>query len=257
MGGCQVGGIAGTAGDEVAALPGPDWSLAWKGAADLLLGWPLLLVSLPLMGLAMALVRLSSRGPVIYSQARVGRHGRPFTIYKIRTMHHNCERLTGPVWSTANDPRVFPVGRFLRVTHLDELPQLWNVVRGEMSLVGPRPERPEFVRQLEQALPDYRDRLRVRPGVTGLAQLQLAPDTHLDSVRRKLACDLDYLRRMSLWLDVRIILGTCLAVVGVPFAVTRAVLRIPSGPYGDPVAEGGPPAPPAVPDARSEVGARS
>jgi lipopolysaccharide/colanic/teichoic acid biosynthesis glycosyltransferase len=230
MGGCQAGGITAPAPDGVVELPDLDWQVACKTVTDFLLAGLLLLGTLPLMALAMALVMLTSRGPVIYSQTRVGRHGRPFTIFKIRTMYLDCERLTGPVWSTGNDPRVIPVGRFLRSTHLDELPQLWNVLRGDMSLVGPRPERPEFVAQLEKQLPRYRERLRVRPGVTGLAQLQLAPDTHLESVRRKLECDLDYLRRLSPWLDVRILLGTCLSVVGVPFAVTRAILRIPGAP---------------------------
>ena len=113
------------------------------------------------------------RGPVIYSQTRLGQCGRPFTIYKIRTMLPNCEATTGPRWSTADGPRITPVGQFLRRAHLDELPQLWNILRGEMSLVGPRPERPEFVTQLEQAIPCYRERLAVRPGVTGMAQIQL------------------------------------------------------------------------------------
>src|SRR5262245_39164192 len=111
MGGCKVNDVAAAAGGDAAAQPRLDWPLAWKGAVDLVFGWLLLVGTLPLVGLAMALVKLSSRGPVIYTQTRVGRHGRRFTIYKIRTMHHDCERLTGPVWSTENDPRVFPVGR--------------------------------------------------------------------------------------------------------------------------------------------------
>src|SRR5439155_12868491 len=119
--------------------------------------------------LSMLLVKLTSRGPALYTQTRLGRNGRPFTIYKLRTMQHRCESLTGARWSTPGDPRITPVGRFLRKTHLDELPQLWNVLRGDMALVGPRPERPEFVPQLEQAVPHYRDRLLVRPGVSGLA----------------------------------------------------------------------------------------
>ena len=104
---------------------------------------------------------------------RLGKNGRPFRLHKIRTMRHDCEKATGPRWAVPGDPRITPLGRFLRQTHLDELPQLWNVLRGEMSLVGPRPERPEFVPDLEQAIPHYRDRLLVRPGVTGLAQVQL------------------------------------------------------------------------------------
>src|SRR5207253_4196733 len=142
--------------------------------------------------------------PVFYSQIRLGRGGKPFAIYKIRTMTHNCEKVSGAQWSTPGDARITPVGRFLRKTHLDELPQLWNVLRADMSLVGPRPERPEFVPKLEHALPRYRDRLAVRPGVSGLAQVQLPPDTDLASVRRKLAHDLFYVERMSFWLDLRI-----------------------------------------------------
>src|SRR5262249_18717343 len=125
------------------------------------------------------------------------------------------------------DPRVTPVGRALRFSHLDELPQLVNVLRGEMSLVGPRPERPEFLPELERNLPDYRRRLAVRPGITGLAQVLLPPDTDMDSVRRRLAYDLYYVERRSLGLDLALLLGTCLVVVGVPRAVTRSLLRLP------------------------------
>src|SRR5206468_10815773 len=137
----------------------------------------------------MLLVRATSRGPAIFKQVRLGRGGRPYALYKIRSMAHDCERLTGPRWATAKDPRVTPLGRFLRRSHLDELPQLWNVIRGEMSLVGPRPERPEFVARLERQVPGYRERLGILPGITGLAQVQLPPDEDLDHVRRKVACD--------------------------------------------------------------------
>ena len=158
----------------------------WKPAMDRVFAAVLLVPAAPVMLVVMGLVRLTSPGPMIYRQTRLGRGGRPFTMYKIRTMIHDCERLTGARWLTPGDCRVTPIGRFLRATHLDELPQLWNILRGEMSLVGPRPERPEIVPQLERVLPAYRERLRVRPGVTGLAQVQLAPDTDLESVRRKL-----------------------------------------------------------------------
>jgi hypothetical protein len=121
------------------------------------------------------------------------------------------------------------VGRFLRKTHIDELPQLWNVLKGEMSLVGPRPERPEFVPQLEQALPRYCERLLVRPGLSGLAQVQLPPDTDLDSVRRKLAHDLHYVRVMSFWVDMRILISTGLHVLGMPYSWSARVLALPGG----------------------------
>jgi lipopolysaccharide/colanic/teichoic acid biosynthesis glycosyltransferase len=124
----------------------------------------------------------------------------------------------------------------LRSTHIDELPQLFNIMRGEMSLVGPRPERPMIAKQLERAVPAYGQRLSIRPGVTGLAQVQLPPDTDLESVRRKLACDLYYIDRATLWLDVRLIAATALAILRVPLAFTSRVLGIPSSEIGNKVA---------------------
>jgi lipopolysaccharide/colanic/teichoic acid biosynthesis glycosyltransferase len=178
--------------------------------------------------LAALLVKVTSRGPVFYSQVRLGRFGRPYRIYKIRTMLHDCEKGTGAKWSTPKDPRVTPVGRFLRRVHVDELPQLWNVIRGDMSLIGPRPERPEFVAILERAIPHYSERLQVRPGVTGLAQVQLPADTDLESVRRKLAYDLYYVRQVGPWLDLRILLCTVFHVIGVPYRVLRGLCRMPT-----------------------------
>jgi lipopolysaccharide/colanic/teichoic acid biosynthesis glycosyltransferase len=215
--------------DSLTWGPGAAEVPRWKSATDLILASVLLILTAPVIVTAMVLIRLTSRGPSIYSQVRLGRGGRRYTIYKIRTMYHDCERLTGPRWSTPGDPRVTPVGRILRATHIDELPQLWNILRGEMSLVGPRPERPEIVADLETMLPCYRDRLRVRPGVTGLAQVQLAPDTDIESVRRKLACDLYYITRVGPWLDLRLIIGTALGVMGTPPRVTCGLLRIPRG----------------------------
>jgi lipopolysaccharide/colanic/teichoic acid biosynthesis glycosyltransferase len=188
----------------------------------------LLVLAAPLILLAALLTKLTSRGPAFYLQVRLGRGGLPYTIYKIRTMTHQCEKSSGPQWSKAGDPRVTRIGAFLRATHLDELPQLFNVLRGEMSLVGPRPERPEFIPHLERAIPHYRDRLRVRPGVTGLAQVQLPADTDIRSVRRKLTYDLYYIRHMSPWLDARIILCTVLRVLGTPFPILRTLFRMPS-----------------------------
>jgi lipopolysaccharide/colanic/teichoic acid biosynthesis glycosyltransferase len=188
----------------------------------------MLVLAAPFVLIALVLVRLTSRGPAFYSQVRLGLNGRPFRIYKIRTMWHECERATGPRWSVPGDPRVTPVGRLLRATHVDELPQLWNVFRGEMSLVGPRPERPVIAAELERAIPDYAERTNVRPGVTGLAQIQLAPDTDLESVRRKLACDMHYIRSRTLGLDLRLLAGTLAHVLGVPFALTQRLLAIPS-----------------------------
>jgi lipopolysaccharide/colanic/teichoic acid biosynthesis glycosyltransferase len=211
---------------DVLGPPANGYPLA-KVVFEFLLALVLLILTAPLLLLAVILVKLTSHGPALYAQTRLGRHGQPFRLYKVRTMTHNCESLTGPCWSTPGDTRVTPIGRWLRRTHLDELPQLWNVLWGEMSLIGPRPERPEFVPQLEQALARYIDRLRVRPGVTGLAQVQLPPDTNLDSVRIKLAYDLYYIRHMSLVLDGRIYAATFLKMLGVPFALLRDLFLFP------------------------------
>jgi lipopolysaccharide/colanic/teichoic acid biosynthesis glycosyltransferase len=211
-------------------------SMIWRGwysklkvAAEFVIATALLIPAMPLIVLSIALVKLSSPGPAIYAQRRIGQHGRIFVLYKIRTMLHDCERLSGPQWSTNGDSRITPVGRFLRRTHLDELPQLINILRGEMSLIGPRPERPEFVTQLERAIPHYRDRLLIRPGLTGLAQVQLPPDSDLDGVRRKLACDLYYVRWYRPSLDVRIVFATALKDFGCPMKVGCRLCRIPSG----------------------------
>jgi lipopolysaccharide/colanic/teichoic acid biosynthesis glycosyltransferase len=202
----------------------------FKGMLDFGLACLLLLLSLPVILAAALLVKLTSRGPAFYTQKRLGRKGHPFTIYKLRTMVHECERLSGPQWCRSRDPRVLPIGRFLRSSHIDELPQLWNVLRGDMSLIGPRPERPEIIRSLELAIPYYRDRLLVRPGITGLAQVQLPPDSDLHSVRRKLAYDLHYIQQLSLWLDLRLVLCTVFHMAGLPFAQGRRLLRVPGGP---------------------------
>jgi lipopolysaccharide/colanic/teichoic acid biosynthesis glycosyltransferase len=198
-----------------------------KTCIDLALAAILLVLAAPLLLLVMALVRLTSAGPAIYSQVRLGLGGRPFVIYKIRTMVHDCERLSGPKWSNAGDPRITPLGRLLRRSHLDELPQLWNVLRGEMSLIGPRPERPEIVAKLEKSIPQYWDRLAVQPGITGLAQVQLPPDEAVAEVGRKILCDLHYIERMGPWLDARILAGTALKVMGVSVEWRRRLLWLP------------------------------
>jgi lipopolysaccharide/colanic/teichoic acid biosynthesis glycosyltransferase len=205
------------------------WYVACKTVLEFAAALLLLIPSVPLIVVAGLLVKLTSRGPMFYTQQRVGRHGRIFTIYKIRTMVHDCESLTGPRWAIPGDPRVIRLGQFLRRTHLDELPQLVNVLRGDMSLIGPRPERPEFVPRLEHALPAYRNRLQVRPGVTGLAQIRLAPDTDLNSVRRKLAYDLHYVEHVSFWLDLRILICTGLKVLGDPGRFSRVFRLVPAG----------------------------
>jgi lipopolysaccharide/colanic/teichoic acid biosynthesis glycosyltransferase len=208
---------------------GRTWSGIAKVTFDCLSALALLVVTGPVLLLAALAIKLTSRGPVFYSQTRLGRGGRPYTIYKLRTMYHNCERQSGARWATARDPRITPVGRFLRRTHIDELPQLWNVLRGDMALVGPRPERPEFVPKLAEAIPAYRERLLVRPGLTGLAQVQLPADTDMASVRRKLAYDLFYIEHVGFWLDLRLLLSTACHVVGIPFAWSNKLFLVPSG----------------------------
>jgi lipopolysaccharide/colanic/teichoic acid biosynthesis glycosyltransferase len=205
------------------------WYLSCKYVADFILAVLLTVPALPLIALAALLVKLTSRGPAFYTQTRVGEEGRLFTIWKLRTMIHNCESLTGPRWSMPGDPRVTRFGTILRISHLDELPQLLNVLRGEMSLIGPRPERPEFVPELERELPGYWQRLTIRPGVTGLAQVQLPPDSDLSSVRRKLAHDLYYIRHLSPWLDVRLLICTAVYSLGLPFGIAGKLLGIPDG----------------------------
>jgi lipopolysaccharide/colanic/teichoic acid biosynthesis glycosyltransferase len=205
----------------------PNWYVRCKIVVEWLFALVLLIVTGPLILLAALAVKVTSRGPAFYSQTRLGRRGKPFRIHKVRTMTHNCENATGATWAKVDDPRITPVGRFLRRSHLDELPQLINVLRGEMSIVGPRPERPEFIPKLEQAVPHYSDRLLVRPGVTGLAQVQLPADTDLASVRRKLAYDLYYIRHISLWLDARLIACTVVHCFGVPFHVLCRLFKMP------------------------------
>lgn len=224
-----------------------------KATGDRILAGALLLYSAPLLLVVLLLVKLTSRGPALYSQTRLGLGGRPFTIYKVRTMRFNCERLTGACWSPRRDPRVTPLGRVLRATHLDELPQLWNVLRGEMSLIGPRPERPEFVRKLQLAIPEYPLRMEVRPGITGLAQVQLPPDTSLDDVRRKVACDLLYIERLGPRVDFRILLATAATLTGIRFSIINTLLRLPVPEAAEPVEDATEPAKAAEPVAAARI----
>ncbi len=197
-----------------------------KSILDVCLAIVVLVVSSPIILLALVLMRVTSKGPAIYTQNRLGLNGTTFTMLKIRSMYLDSER-DGPRWSLPGDPRVTLVGRFLRWSHIDELPQLINVIRGEMSLIGPRPERPEIVPQLERSLPHYRLRLLVRPGLTGLAQVLQAPDTDLGTVRRKLNYDIYYVDRMSFWLDLRICIGTILHLMSIPGKYIAPLLRFP------------------------------
>ncbi|MDQ3815295.1 MAG: sugar transferase, partial [Armatimonadota bacterium] len=182
--------------------------LAGKRAFDIIVSLTALALGAPLMALAAAAVKLTSPGPIFYRQERVGRGGRPFTIYKFRTMTVEAEVKTGPVLAQRRDPRVTRVGRILRATHLDEWPQFFNVLRGDMSIVGPRPERAYFVQSYCHHIPNYAQRHAILPGLTGLAQISGDGLTH---VYVKLHYDLMYAYNQSLWLDLIILARTPLA----------------------------------------------
>jgi len=199
-----------------------------KRVVDFTMALIALVVLMPLMLLIALAIRLDSPGPIFYSQERVGlnrrrgpgrapagseepllsRFGRPFKIYKFRSMVSDAEAGTGAVWATREDPRVTRLGRLLRRTHLDELPQFFNVVRGDMSIVGPRPERPEIVERLAVLIPHYENRFAVLPGITGLAQVEYTYDHSLQTATRKLEFDLYYIRRRSTLLDLKLMLAT-------------------------------------------------
>ncbi len=190
------------------------WHLRGKRALDVSLSLPLLIGTAPLVALCAAVTRITSRGPAFYSQQRVGQFGRVFTIHKLRTMYHDCDRLTGPKWCVPGDPRVTPFGRFLRAAHIDELPQLVNVLRGQMSLVGPRPERPEIAATLATQVDEYDIRSAVLPGITGHAQVHLPPDVTVSDVRDKVRLDRDYMRTWTVWSDVVALWRTARKLVG-------------------------------------------
>jgi lipopolysaccharide/colanic/teichoic acid biosynthesis glycosyltransferase len=167
-----------------------------------------LIPGLPIMLIVAILVRVTSPGPVLFRQKRVGHNGAIFTMYKFRSMRQDAEEKTGAVWSTKNDPRATPLGYWLRKLRLDELPQLFNVVRGDMSVVGPRPERPEFVFVLQEKIPYYGQRLCVRPGITGWAQINYKYGDTIEDTIVKLEYDLYYIKNISWSLDAFIIFHT-------------------------------------------------
>ena len=217
------------------------WRDFTKRSVDILGALVGLLLTSPLWILLPVLVKLDSRGPVFYTQTRVGKNRRrrdrrycqqtevedkrsrdrrrvdcsgvPFQVIKFRTMMDGAEQKSGPVWATKNDPRVTRLGNFMRKTRLDEIPQFLNVLRGEMSLIGPRPERPTFVSDLSEQLKDYQRRLEIKPGLTGLAQVEAGYDSSLASVKKKLEYDLTYIDNWSLWLDIKILFQTVIVVI--------------------------------------------
>lgn len=193
---------------EVLPIPMPAWEETTKRFLDIVAALLILVIGMPLWILIALSIKLTSPGPVIYRQTRVGQYGRPFTILKFRTMAEDAEADTGPVWAIENDPRYTKLGRWLRSTRLDEIPQMWNVLKGQMSLVGPRPERPFFVAELAEEIPLYNRRHRVKPGVTGWAQVKWKYDASVADVRQKVKYDLFYIENMSLRMDFKIIFRT-------------------------------------------------
>ncbi len=179
-----------------------------KRAADLFLSVSLLVATAPLMLITAILIRLTSRGPILYRQPRLGRDGREFDVLKFRSMRQDAEQRSGPAWTIRNDPRITPLGRIMRPTRIDELPQLINVLRGEMSFVGPRPEREHFVRQLEQSIPYYGLRMIVRPGITGWSQVKYGYGANREDALEKLKYDLYYIKNSNLLLDLLIVVKT-------------------------------------------------
>lgn len=167
-----------------------------------------LIILSPLFLIIGILIKMDSQGSVFFKQERLGQYGKLFNMWKFRTMRNNAELETGPVWAEDNDPRITRIGQFLRKSHLDELPQLLNVFVGDMSLIGPRPERPEFTQTIGNHVPDFAQRLRIRPGITGLAQVRYQYGASLKDAARKLKYDLLYIRRMCWLLDFQIIVWT-------------------------------------------------
>jgi sugar transferase (PEP-CTERM system associated) len=171
-----------------------------------------LLMCLPFIPFLILAVRLTSPGPIFFRQTRVGLRGRPFTVIKFRTMRQDAEA-KGAVWATKNDPRVTSLGRFMRKTRLDEIPQLWNVLRGDMGFVGPRPERPEFVQWLSSEIPFYELRHIIRPGITGWAQVRYQYGATLEETKQKLEYDLYYVKHLSIGLDLLIMFETVKTII--------------------------------------------
>lgn len=234
-------------------LKGSDYARfkpVWERPAALIM----LILSSPLLLLSALLIRLESPGPAIYRQRRVGKNrrrrdrrhspdrapypardqrkgerrthdlgGRPFTIYKIRSMRPDAEEESGAAWSTGDrDPRITRVGRYIRKIHIDEMPQLFNVLAGDMSIVGPRPERPEFVAQLTNVIPKYCDRLRVIPGITGLAQVRQDYDESIEDVQKKLRHDREYIENLRLAQDIKILVLTAALISGMVLSAIKA-----------------------------------
>jgi len=190
-----------------------EYQLFIKRTGDMLFVITALILFSPFYLLIALLVRMSSPGKILYKQIRVGLNGKTFVLIKFRTMFDNSEKTTGPIWAEADDPRITVIGKFLRKYHFDEIPQLLNVLWGDMSIIGPRPERPEIIEELIKDIPYYSRRLKVKPGITGWAQIMGAYDRSVGDVHNKLKHDFYYIENMSILLDLKIILRTLWAVL--------------------------------------------
>jgi len=189
------------------------WAELSKRAVDFVLALFMLAISWPLMIATALFVRFDSPGPILFTQERVGRDGKPFTLFKFRSMRADAEKLSGPVWATQDDPRITKSGKFIRKTRLDELPQLFNVLAGHMSLVGPRPEREHFVEDLAKKIPYFRQRHIVKPGLTGWAQINYRYGSTFEDAVQKLQFDLFYIKNQSLLFDLSILFNTVKIVI--------------------------------------------
>jgi exopolysaccharide biosynthesis polyprenyl glycosylphosphotransferase len=190
----------------------PAWEAQIKRIIDITASLAVLILGAPVWLAVAAIIRLTSPGKAIYNQERVGQNGRPFIMHKFRSMYNDAEKRTGPMWASKQDPRITPIGRFLRKTRIDEIPQFINVLKGEMSLVGPRPERAFFIQQLSVEIPWYVRRIKMKPGITGWAQVKHKYDASIEDVKQKVLYDLYYFENMSLMLDFKIMLHTILVV---------------------------------------------
>ncbi len=191
----------------------PEWEKKVKRLLDVIFSLILLVVSFPIIIVTAIAIKVESEGPVIFKQERAGQDGRIFNVYKFRSMVVDAEKKSGPVWATKGDPRITKVGNLIRKVRVDELPQMLNVLKGEMSLVGPRPERPYFIEKLSEQIPFYKRRLKVRPGVTGWAQVKHKYDETIEDVQTKLRYDLFYIENMSLRMDFKILFRTIFVVL--------------------------------------------
>lgn len=184
----------------------------FKRLFDIILSVIILLITLPISIIAIISIKITSKGPIFYRQLRVGLNHKEFEIIKFRSMTIDAEK-TGAQWAQKNDPRVTKIGAFLRATRIDELPQLWNVLKGEMSLIGPRPERQVFIDELEKEIPFYEYRHKIKPGISGLAQVCYPYGASIEDAKHKQEYDMYYLKHYSLWLDFKIVLLTCKTVI--------------------------------------------